>query len=161
MANSAEATTRPIVSHDDVPLTVFLLTAAGFLPFGALSFGAVFLPAEAQAWILPAQHAYAAVILSFLGGIYWGWEFAMTFVQSRPVSPVRLVIGVLPSIFGWLALFLSGIWTALALTACFLTWLGYDLWRTQSHSAPRWYPKLRIPVTVAVVVSLIAPVLAG
>ena len=72
MANSAEATTRPIVSHDDVPLTVFLLTAAGFLPFGALSFGAVFLPAEAHAWILPAQHAYAAVILSFLGGRYSG-----------------------------------------------------------------------------------------
>ncbi|WP_428526324.1 DUF3429 domain-containing protein [Roseibium sp.] len=161
MSNSADAAPRIVVSHDEVPLTVFLLTAAGFLPFGALSFAAVLLPVEAHPWILPAQHAYAAVILSFLGGIYWGWEFAMTFVQSRPVSPIRLVIGVLPSIFGWLALFLSGMWTALTLTACFLAWLGYDLWRTQSHSAPRWYPKLRIPVTVAVVVSLIAPVLAG
>ncbi|MCV2359807.1 MULTISPECIES: DUF3429 domain-containing protein [Roseateles] len=74
----------------------------GLLPF---VFGAILVwlvggrNAEAHAWISFSLSAYAALILSFLGGIYWGLGFR----QVEPgVQP--FVWGVLPSLGAWVAL---------------------------------------------------------
>ncbi|WP_420410913.1 DUF3429 domain-containing protein [Roseibium sp.] len=158
MPNNINITSEQIIYPDRIPFAVGFLTGFGLVPFVVLALAAVFLPADSQPTALHAQQLYGAVILSFLGGIYWGWELAIAYVQTKPVSSTRLVIGVLPSIFGWFALLLPGIYPAFALSACFCGCLGYDLWRTNRHLAPRWYPALRIPVTVAVLVALITPV---
>ena len=55
--------------------------------------------AEAHAWISFAMSAYAALILSFLGGIYWGLGF-----RSPQASAQPFVWGVLPSLGAWIAL---------------------------------------------------------
>ncbi|WP_168206441.1 DUF3429 domain-containing protein [Labrenzia sp. PHM005] len=158
MPKNLNLTSEQIIYPDRIPFTVGFLTGLGLVPFAALALGAVFLPPDSQQSALHAQQLYGAVILSFLGGIYWGWELAVAYVQTRPVSSTRLIIGVLPSVFGWFALLLPGVYPALALSACFCGCLAYDLWRTNRHLAPRWYPALRIPVTVAVLVALITPV---
>ncbi|MFG6468660.1 DUF3429 domain-containing protein [Roseateles sp. BYS87W] len=80
---------------------VHRLGYAGLLPFG---FGA------ALTWLLggysPAQHAfvvdglsrYAAVVISFLGGIHWGVAFAKGLPHRG-----ALIWGVSASLLGWVA----------------------------------------------------------
>ena len=47
--------------------------------------------------------AYGAVILAFLGGVHWG--FALPEPSGRG-ERARLVLGVVPSLVGWVALLL-------------------------------------------------------
>ena len=74
------------------------LAYAGLIPFvaGALLVWAV--RDDVQAYVALALSAYAAVVLSFLGGIHWG--FAMRQPQVRP-STAALVWGVVPSLVAW------------------------------------------------------------
>lgn len=157
MPESVHETSHTLVYPDRIPPAAVILTALGFVPFAALAMGTVFLPEEHRQPALQFQHLYGAVILSFLGGIYWGWEMAICYAQTRPVSSARLLIGILPPLFGWLALLLPGTLPSFALAACFCILLAYDLWRTTQHQVPRWYPALRIPITVVVVTSLLLP----
>jgi hypothetical protein len=75
---------------------------AGLLPFVG---GALWLlagPAEHQALAARALAAYAATIVSFLGGIHWGLAFA----APEGPSSGRLLWGVVPSLLAWPALLL-------------------------------------------------------
>ncbi len=146
---SSSETCRP-------PPAAVWLTAAGVIPFAALAGGLVLdlqnLPLTVAEMHL-ALRGYGAVILSFLGGILWG----MTIVSGRP-APERagglLVLSTVPPLFGWAALLLPAESGLLLLIACFPAMLAVD-WRTAAAGiAPAWYPKLRAPVTVAVVICL-------
>lgn len=89
--------------------TAQTLGVLGLLPFSALAL-LTWLPESAtlgQRAIVPlaqwALVAYAALILSFLGAVHWG------FVLRAPSMPPRLMRqslawGVIPSLLGWLAL---------------------------------------------------------
>lgn len=98
--------------------TALALGYAGLLPFAA---GAV-LAWTGPLGAVPAGRvlllAYAAVIVSFLGGIHWG------LVMRAPAGrDAQLVWGVLPSLAAWLALLLPeriglGL-CALSLIACY------------------------------------------
>ena len=71
---------------------------AGLLPFalGALLIWLVH--AEALPYAAQALSAYAALVVSFLGGIHWG----LAMRQPQPV-PRQLAWGVTPSIGAWVA----------------------------------------------------------
>ena len=78
--------------------TARLLGHLGLLPFvlGALLVWVV--NAEAHPYAMLALAAYAAVIVSFLGGIHWGLAFRLT------AAPASLFIwGVVTSLVAWLA----------------------------------------------------------
>ena len=69
---------------------------AGLIPFvvGALLVWLV--RADVHAYVALALSAYAAVVLSFLGGIHWG------LVMRQPrLSPRVLYWGVVPSLVAW------------------------------------------------------------
>jgi hypothetical protein len=71
---------------------------AGLVPFviGALLVWGV--RADAHPYVTVALSAYAAVIVSFLGGIHWGIAF------REPSPPASLFVwGVLPSLVAWVA----------------------------------------------------------
>jgi hypothetical protein len=54
--------------------------------------------AEAHPFVAAGLSAYAAVIVSFLGGIHWGIGF------RDPAAPTALFVwGVVPSLVAWLA----------------------------------------------------------
>lgn len=89
-------TTRP---H---PLA-FVLGFAGLVPFVACGLAALALPDERAERMMVALIGYGAVILSFLGGVHWG--FALADPEARLVR-ARLALGVLPSLVGWLAVLL-------------------------------------------------------
>ena len=78
--------------------TARLLGHLGLLPFvlGAALVWVV--NAEAHPYATLALAAYAAVIVSFLGGIHWGLAFRLS---APPAS--LFVWGVVPSLVAWLA----------------------------------------------------------
>jgi len=90
--------TDPVQSTRAEPIALWL-GYAGLIPFVA---GAVLswqLPAEWRPFTVAALSAYAAVIVSFLGGIHWG-------IGLRDGTPWLFVWGVLPSLVAAVALML-------------------------------------------------------
>lgn len=78
--------------------TALQLGYAGLVPF-VLGAALVWLVwPEAHPYTTLALSAYAAVIVSFLGGIHWG----IAFRESEP-PPSLFVWGVLPSLLAWVA----------------------------------------------------------
>ena len=78
------------------------LGRAGLLPFVACAAVAVLGPAGWRGAAAMALAAYAAVIVSFLGGIHWG----LAMRQMPEPSPLLLGWGVAPSLLAWPALLL-------------------------------------------------------
>ena len=82
----------------------------------------------------PSQISYGAVILSFLGALHWGFEFAS--YNGRKGMP-RYLMGVFPVLIGWPTLLLPAM---LALPA---QWAAFTaVWYTDSRATARgWTPK--------------------
>lgn len=80
----------------ELPAWAWRLGAAGLLPFmlgAALVWG---VSDEAFPYVTLALSAYGAVIVSFLGGIYWG----VAFLQPEPQGRLWMW-GVTPSLLAW------------------------------------------------------------
>lgn len=138
-----------------VPDPAALLGLAGLFPFvvGAL---ATLDGGALGRWAPAALLGYAAVILSFMGGVHWG--LAMT--AERP-SWLRYGASVVPALLGWLALLIGGRLAFLLLVVSFTSLLAYDLGAVRAGEAPGWYPKLRWPLTLVVVLCLLLAASVG
>ena len=127
-----------------VPLPALLLGFAGLIPPVGLTAVALldlglFAPST-PGFVL----TYAAVILSFLGGTWWGFV-------SRSDRPGWGLLGVsvLPALAGWAAIFSFQPPAALfALAVALIVALVVDAWLMQRRLAPRWWMRLRIPLSV-------------
>jgi hypothetical protein len=86
--------------------TAWLLGLAGLIPFAAASATRAAGPPELAGPALLALLAYAAVILSFLGGVRWGAELS----AERP-SPAVIALSVLPSLAAWTLLVAPAPWS--------------------------------------------------
>ena len=95
---SSSITAPAAAAPPDLPPWALRLGYAGLLPFvtGALLVWLV--REEAHPYATLGLSAYAAVIVSFLGGIHWG----LAMRQSQP-SPSLFVWGVVPSFPAWVA----------------------------------------------------------
>jgi hypothetical protein len=91
------------------------LGIAGLLPFVAGAVGLWLLPPDWAGLAALALLTYAAVIVSFLGGIHWG--LAMPLIQTRRGL---LIWGVLPSLLAWAGLLLNSVWGLLLMAASLL-----------------------------------------
>lgn len=126
--------------------TAWILGLAGLLPF-------IGLPALATTGVIPWHRAldgftaYSAIILSFLGGIHW-----YDAICSRQKKH-QIYIAMLPSLFGWFALFIiSGLFSLAFLSIGFLLIMLYDkLALTLPKDDVIWYTKLRMTLTTVVV----------
>jgi hypothetical protein len=123
-------------------VTAKLLGRAGLLPFVT---GAVLCWWGPPAWHAQAGlalAAYAAVIVSFLGGIHWG----LAMRQTPAPSPVLLGCGVLPSLLAWPALMMP-VATGLTVLGCSL-WLCWAMDRRlyAAQQAQAWL-ELRLQLT--------------
>ena len=128
-----------------VPRAVAIYGALGLIPFWAPS---------AIAWARPAWTgemrfalaAYAALILSFLGGARWAFAVA----RPRP-SAIVVTLAMLPTLvgFGLLLAPASIGWIRLAGLALGLAVMG--LWDLRSDDAPAWYSRLRGLLTLGAV----------
>ncbi len=136
-----------------VPMAAALLGAAGLLPpllalFIRLTAGvdpASPLPGMAGA----LAQIYSALILSFLGGIWWG--AAMARVPAESLPPL-FGIAVAPSIVALLLIGLSLGWPLLASSLLGLVIIAtplVDRELRRRQLVPPWWMRLRVPLSLA------------
>lgn len=136
------------------PWIALWLGTLGVLPFAALTV-VVWVAAEAAASAaLFAVVVYGAVILSFLGGAHWG--LASGGMGDQPAAASRLLIlSVVPSLVGWVAVLVPPPWPAALLAAAFVAVLPLDRWAMSMSLAPGWWLRLRTALSAAVSVLLL------
>jgi hypothetical protein len=132
---------------------VLWLGYGGLIPFVAGAALAWLLPAVARPLAAAALSAYAAVIVSFLGGIHWGIGF-------RDGAPSLFLWGVLPSLVAALALMLPprhALWIhASMLLLCF----AVDRRVYPAHGLQAWL-RLRAHLSLVAAASCLAAAAAG
>ena len=138
--NNAAAASEPQVSR-----AAMLLGFAGLLP----QFLAVTLIAlGGQTIVLSIAIAYPLIILSFLGGIWWG------FAMRRHTRQAGLAaLAVVPSLVAMLlviglALKLATSWILVATGVAILLTLPVDRHLARSGDAPADWMRLRVPLSV-------------
>ena len=144
-----------------IPPAPLALTIGGLMPFIGAALAALALGGEVarQAVAQLTLLVYAAVILSFLGGVRWGVEMN----EATMVAPRWGVLtgSVLGALAGWAAIvfYLLGtpaqsplVFPAMA-GALLIHWV-WDL--LSRRDTPAWYDGLRTIATVGAVASLLA-----
>ena len=142
-----------------VPPSAAWLGGSGLLPFAGLAASLVVLGPEQQLRATHALLAYGATILSFLGGIHWGMGISRQSNGDGSGLAAQLALSVIPSLLAWVALLLTPVGGLLVLAAGIMMMLGVDILATRNGLAPAWYPRLRIPLSGAVALTLLAAVL--
>jgi hypothetical protein len=140
------------------PLSAVALGVLGLAPFIALSAAATLLDAGWAEEARFALVAYGATILSFLGGIHWG--FALPDESARDVLPWRLTVGVIPQLVGWGALLApapAGLWVT---AGAILLFVAADAGAVREKAAPPWFLGLRTPLSVGAALCLAAGALS-
>jgi len=130
------------------PLPALALGASGLLPAFAACVAVLMGPVEWRASAATVCATYAAIILSFLGGAWWG-------LASRgdgghwPRPPVAVfAASVLPSLAAWGALLLDRMSGLMLLGLLFLAVLPGDAWLARGGLAPAWWLSLRVPLSL-------------
>ena len=143
-----------------VPSIAAWLGGLGAVPFIGLAGATPFLAAAPRNLVVHALIGYGATILSFLGGAHWGLAISPQNISDRENLPARLIVSVIPSLVGWSALLVAETTGLFILAVGVAALLWVDLRAARLSQVPSWYPKLRIPLTGAVVAALLLVALA-
>lgn len=126
-----------------------LLGAAGLGPALLATVAVLCGPVEWRAAAATVCATYAAIILSFLGGAWWG----LASRGGMPAPPAAvLVASVLPSLAAWGALLLDRMSGLMLLGLLFLAVLPGDAWLARGGLAPAWWLSLRVPLSLGMAV---------
>lgn len=133
------------------PAAAWALGLAGLIPFFGAAAALWVGPPSLRGTALLALLAYAAVILSFLGGVRWGLETG----RAQGPRTGAFILSVLPSLLAWAAL----VGAASVPPASQLLLLGVGLfaagvWDIRSPSLPSWYRQLRVVLTGGALLAL-------
>jgi hypothetical protein len=144
------------MSDDRIPPVALALGLGGLVPFVACG-TALALDIRLPPIDDPARAllAYAAVILSFLGGARWGFALRM---NDSGLQARALTLSVLPSIAAWLTL-LAPVLMGLAVMPLMFLLMGLADRRLPDIGAPAWYARLRVLLTAIVVATLLGALL--
>ncbi|SFP54566.1 DUF3429 domain-containing protein [Sphingomonas rubra] len=131
--------------NDRLSLTARLLGFAGLLP--QLAFVGLQLVRPDPGWSLLA-FAYAALILSFLGGIWWGVAAA-----RRAPDAALIAVSVVPTLVAMAVLFaalhlLSLRWPLVLLGSAIMLTLLVDRSLTTRGDVPVDWMRLRVPLSL-------------
>jgi hypothetical protein len=135
------------------PPIVAWLGYGGLVPFVGLAAAALFHTA-AHAWLIRALLDYAAVILSFVGALHWG--FAMSLPNLDPRQQRELFVwSVIPSLLAWIMLMLPPLAAGIGFAMAFVLHLLRDLKLARHTVLPRWYLPLRLRLTTVASFSIL------
>jgi hypothetical protein len=137
-----------------IPISALVLGLAGLIPF---------IVCAASQWISmrPFTQAdglrmgllYAAVILSFLGGIRWGMAVKILAVRRQAID---FAMSVLSSLVGWASLLVPPVLGLCLLISAFLLQSLWDVLSVEKGELPYWFGKFRMILTIGAVMSLTA-----
>ncbi|MDF1748213.1 MAG: DUF3429 domain-containing protein [Alphaproteobacteria bacterium] len=147
------------ISQTKIPKPALILGLLGLIPFIAPAVTMWSGDAMMVGGALSLQFGYAAVILSFLGGVHWGRALAGD--RFGPTGP-RLLWSVVPSLLGW-ALLLAPDSTVILLGFIIAFALAFlvDIKAVKAGMFPVWYGSLRKILTVGVLAALLLTLAAG
>ena len=153
------------MNRTTLPPFAVVLGVAGVIPFLVCSLGVLALRGGDADRVLLALVGYGAVILAFLGGVHWGFALPTPDAPGPRQSPrMRLGLGVLPSLAGWLALVLPLVAAAeLGLAVLVVGFIGttaVEARGTEGGLLSRPYMWLRWGLSAAVVTCLLAVLVA-
>lgn len=139
------------------PTVAALLGYAGLIPAWAAVAAALTGAGDLPGWAaVAAGFVYGAVILSFLGGLWWGGAAArLGDGEMRPV----LLLSVAPSLVAAAALGLAVLSPALAgivLAAGLVGALPIDRRLARMAVFPRWWMALRTPLSLGLAAAMLA-----
>jgi hypothetical protein len=139
-----------------LPILAVILSIAGIVPFVLCGLGAVATNAVTSQLAALVLIGYGAVVLSFLGGVHWGFTLA---IEHDRAERLRLGLGVLPGLMGWAALAVAvySLQAALGLALLIAAFILAVVAEWQGHGrdlVPGGYMGMRIAITVVVVAIL-------
>lgn len=130
-----------------IPSPFLTLGLAGLIPFVLCLAGIVLGDATIAHWAKIALVGYAAVILSFLGGIKWGASLKERNGQKQWSA---LLSGTVPALIGWSALLVNSYMGLGLLIVGFGLQYFLDIASVNAGQAPKWYARLRLLLTLSV-----------
>ena len=129
-----------------------LLGYLGLLPFIASTL-LLFLDSGHSAIWSHFLITYAAIILSFIGALYWA--FAMTINQLSEIDrKLAFIWSVISSIIAWISLFMNESFALILLVIFFILNLAKDKRLPRNADLPEWYLPLRLNLTYIVTTCL-------
>lgn len=149
---------RPVAEWNGTRGAAWVLGLGGLVPFVALAILTLVAP---QGPVPPDLltlmiSGYAAVILSFLGGIRWG----AVLPQSRD-GAATLALSVVPSLLAWAFLLVPVPARFACFAAAFLVQGVIDVAAARRGALPAWFGALRTVLTVGAAGSMAAAFLAA
>jgi hypothetical protein len=142
-----------------IPSTPLFLGLAGLIPFWVLAGGLALKgvgPFSCECLDL-ALASYAAIILSFLGGIRWGLAVASA---DRPEAGMHFMLSVMPSLAAWILLVLPEPWRLTSLGCLSLALGPLDRGLVLSGFAAPWLGRLRLLLSSGAGMALLAGAVA-
>ena len=139
---------------DQFVRAAWILGVGGLVPFvvGSLMI-ATYSEIADPSYLWLAVSAWAAVILSFLGGARWGAALN----ETPRKSPTTLALSVLPALAGWVCVQLPQPWNFVGFAVAFCVQGVWDYTATrEGRIAAPWYAQLRLVLTVVVVLCMVA-----
>ena len=124
-----------------------ILGYLGLIPFMAFSFLPLLSPFPEGYVFTLLLSFYGAVILSFLGGMTWGWENAYNHKLS-------LIIGIFFSLIGFFIISISNMFLFYSLCLGSVSFVGFYLFelRVSDQMRDRGYRSLRTSLTFLVTI---------
>ena len=137
----------------------WLLAIAGAIPFAVMTFALVGTGNHIRIPAIAALVTYAAVILSFLGGIEWGLAVHDPVPGPSPqkerIRAMALFISAGPSLAAWGVFWLpTPHWQLGTSIGLFILVWAADLGLSRQGLVPSWFVDLRTAITAVVVVIL-------
>ena len=156
----------------DVPKDALYLGLAGVVPYLATSLSTVYMAWDlnhsaahgtgvffdtdsalaALAILEPLQIGYGAVIISFLGAIHWGLEWASYGGRN---DRQRYVVGVIAPAIAWPSILLPVEYALITQFLSFIFLYFQDAKATSRGTAPPWYASFRFVLTFVVGASIV------
>lgn len=146
-----------------IPKVALFLGVMGATPFVFLSVSLQYVQnVNLYYSIFFSLNTYAAIILSFLGGVSWGVIMSNTDKAHASIGFGKgLCISIVPSLVGWLSLFLEPTHSVNILCVMFFLVFYSDLILLRKELLPKWYFQLRCLLTGIVISTLIAAKLSS
>jgi hypothetical protein len=142
-------TLHPNPKTPRAPVAAWALGLAGLIPFVALAL-LVALNPRIKEEAASALLAYGAIILSFLGGIRWGF----TVLEEGTAGFKAYGLSVVPSLVAWVAALSGGPGGLLILALALGLWYAVEYGAPPSITLPGWYLRLRLLLTAIAALSL-------
>lgn len=142
---------------DRLPPSAAWLGYGGLVPFLVLA-PAALLDSHHGPVFSEFLYTYAAIILSFVGALHWG--FAIGLPELEPARRRSLFLwSVVPALLAWPAAFLGPQLGSLLLIFGFVLHYRQDCRLVREVSLPRWYLPLRLHLTVVASLCLLVAAL--